>query len=660
MVQGYYTLQEAAQVLGMKVDDLKSLAQRNQIRSFQDRGTLRFRIQDIQELQRQRLGDSDPDMVLGDAASPKPAPVSSGPKSGIKTPRPAAGPKGEVFDFELDDSVEIGKEPLQLDGSAARSKSGMMKSSGPKSTAPKTPKQGSDSDVKLVADGSDNFSIQLGAELEPTIGDSDVRLGELTTNKKTSGASSRKSGIGRRSSKMGQSPADSGVRLVPMDEDAVDAAPAASESDVRLSRQSGAHRSSENMVNTEEIDLDSEIKNAEADQNKPDTIFKMHPSKLGKPGSPFELSDNDLEGSPTKATDDEASFHAATGPKSKGPKSPAPKAGAKSNKPAKKNTEFDLVPGDSDEDFSLELDEESINLGADADFESDGPKSGLNLSRPTDKGISLEARKPDEHADFELDLEAPPATPKPARKKEVVSDDDSEFELSLDDLNEGSTATGDDDSEFELSLDEDSVAEDADSDSDFELELGEVDEEPAPKSKPKGKAKEKPKAKAKAKTADTDDQDLFETDFELPALDEDSDDETVDAGSSDFELALDDSDISEEDESASQVVALDEDDEGDSSDTMDGDLDEYDDYEEGDVEEEPEVVERVVVQEVIRDRWVRPAPWGVLPVVFMLPCAVVLVLAGIMGWELVQSGSGFGNSGLLTRSVADMMGLKVK
>src|SRR5262249_15827095 len=104
MVQGYYTLQEAAEVLGMGLDDLKGLAQKNQIRSFQDRGPPRFRIQDIQELQRQRIGNSDPEMVLGDAVSPKPL-VAPAPKSGnVKTPRPKSGAKGaDVFDFQLDD-----------------------------------------------------------------------------------------------------------------------------------------------------------------------------------------------------------------------------------------------------------------------------------------------------------------------------------------------------------------------------------------------------------------------------------------------------------------------------------------------------------------------------------------------------------------------------
>src|SRR5437763_13943634 len=105
MVQGYYTLQEAAKFLNMAVDDLKQMAQKGKIRSFQDRGTLRFRIQDVQELARQRGVSSDPDLVLGDASLPKkkgdsPRSPKPGPKSPPKTP---SGGSDDSFEFELDD-----------------------------------------------------------------------------------------------------------------------------------------------------------------------------------------------------------------------------------------------------------------------------------------------------------------------------------------------------------------------------------------------------------------------------------------------------------------------------------------------------------------------------------------------------------------------------
>ena len=57
MVQGYYTLEESAQILGISPDELKQRARKGEIRSFQDRGTWRFRIQDIQEMARRRHGN---------------------------------------------------------------------------------------------------------------------------------------------------------------------------------------------------------------------------------------------------------------------------------------------------------------------------------------------------------------------------------------------------------------------------------------------------------------------------------------------------------------------------------------------------------------------------------------------------------------------------
>src|SRR5256884_9677698 len=84
MVQGYYTLQEAAQALGLPPEELKLMAQRNQIRSFQDRGTWRFRVQDIQGLARQPGAPSDLELVLGEGNLPRatdsPMPRSPRPK----------------------------------------------------------------------------------------------------------------------------------------------------------------------------------------------------------------------------------------------------------------------------------------------------------------------------------------------------------------------------------------------------------------------------------------------------------------------------------------------------------------------------------------------------------------------------------------------------
>ena len=606
MVQGYYTLKEAAEATGLSEDELKQRAQRKEIRSFQDRGTLRFRIQDVQELQRQLMGASDADFPAvseppveaprsGRLSPPASGPKSSGPKSGKLAPPSSE----EVLDFELDENVDIGREPLDLQGSSARSRS-RLGMGGPKSS-PKTPKRGSDSDVKLVAD------VNVPRDPDNT-SDSDVRLDDLGTSTGTS--SKRMGNSGRRKAKVGPSPADSGVRLVPMendeeapnlDEQTLPDQPLDFATELPAHREPPTSRASENILKTEEIDLDAEELKREASDKKkdPKSSGRMHVApktpRTPKPTpSPFELSEDDA----TRGSE-------------------------------RKHTDFELPPPADDEDFSLELSDDSLDLGADPE-QTGAPASGINLGKPIDAGVSLESDD-EGSSDFELTLDDAPAhkTPKPSRSKPPVSNDDSDFELTLDYDQDAAAKDDSGSGEFELSLDDGSPAASAEESSEFELTLDD----------------------GHAAKEGGGERDIFETDFELPSLEEGSEEATIDAGSSDFELALDDSDIATDDESGSQVIALEE---GEYAD--DGEQTVTGEY--GDVEEEYEegeggpVREKIVVEEVIRDRWIRPAPWGVLPAIFMLPCTAVMILIGIMMFEMIASGGGFKSSGILTKAIA--------
>lgn len=62
----FYTLEEAARVLGMSPDELKMKAQAREIRAFMDSGSWRFRVADVDELARRRGLGSDPDISLSD------------------------------------------------------------------------------------------------------------------------------------------------------------------------------------------------------------------------------------------------------------------------------------------------------------------------------------------------------------------------------------------------------------------------------------------------------------------------------------------------------------------------------------------------------------------------------------------------------------------
>lgn len=73
----FYTLEEAARVLGMSPEELKSKAQHREIRAFLDGGSWRFRVVDIDELARRRGLGSDAELRLSDLEVPAASPEDS-------------------------------------------------------------------------------------------------------------------------------------------------------------------------------------------------------------------------------------------------------------------------------------------------------------------------------------------------------------------------------------------------------------------------------------------------------------------------------------------------------------------------------------------------------------------------------------------------------
>ncbi|MBM4070365.1 MAG: helix-turn-helix domain-containing protein [Planctomycetes bacterium] len=674
MVQGYYTLQEAAQVLGMAPEELKQMAQKNQIRSFQDRGTWRFRVQDIQELARQRGAASDMELVLGDVKSTPPRSSGKGAKSPTKSPKPAAKPP-DVFDFSLgdDENVGIGEEVLGERPSRRGAKPDSKR--GP--VTPSVP-PGSDSDVRLVADNSDLDFVFDGPNRAGTslASDSNVKLVGPDSGRQKSPGKSKLATPGRPAPdsplprKASNSPSqDSPVRLVPMDSDSdvkiVGAGSdevslgdmgsrAPTDSDIRLepsiAKRSPGH-SDEGML-TEEINLDEELKKAEAQRaQKPQAKVKPK-SKLPKfpSASPFELSsDSELHLSPAASPVKPDSSDFDLTPAGLKPDSSdfdlAP-AGAKPD-----SSDFDLSPApvkpkdDSSDDFSLELPGDSdfsLDLGGSIEGELKGASSGISLGNPVDSGISLEqGGEGSDELEFELSVDAQ-ATPKPAQAK-AAKPESSEFELSLEDSGgHGLEPSAGDSSEFELTLDDSGS-------------LPSLDE-------PVAKSGEK---------------DIFETDFEVPGLEEESGSQVAaletDLDSSDFDLALDGSDVASDDDSGSNVVAVDEEaDEGAATISAKrhpagADLEADEDLgfeqiadEDAVAEIDQEDEELAPARRELVSVPARAAPWGVLPVIVMLPCVIVMFLVGMMGLELVQHMTGYKPPGFLTKAITELVGQKTK
>src|SRR5438552_14117485 len=160
MVQGYYGLEEAAEILGLSPERLSQMAQRREIRAFADRGTWRFRTQDVEEMARRMGLGSSPELQLGEADKSKPTsgvkppsgPKTPPPKSGPRTPSPKSGPKpaGDegIFDFA---SGQPASDEVEHEIVIESPSSQKLRGKAPGSPSP-SPKPGSDSDVHLVFD----------------------------------------------------------------------------------------------------------------------------------------------------------------------------------------------------------------------------------------------------------------------------------------------------------------------------------------------------------------------------------------------------------------------------------------------------------------------------------------------------------------------------
>jgi excisionase family DNA binding protein len=611
MAQGYYTLEEAAQILGMTEDSLKQVARKGDIRSFQDRGTWRFRVQDIQELARQRGLGSDTDLVLGEALKPKPADSPS---------RHAPKTESDVFSAlgqepPGSDEVILVDLPTPTPQPSSKPSSGRNLNRAP---------EGSGNDVRLTAEGSDiNFEIDDADEAKlvdtPTPPKS-PKPGTKSSKTGMAGAKSPRPDSGRQKSGVSSGPAtppvmrrdsDSDVKLVdagPTDSSSIHVGPAkaATDSDIRLEPPKSSRPKAEDAMLTDEIDLDADLKKQEKTE-KPQVKSRVSHSKQQQQPpvkSPFELTESGMAPrAPSKQPEE-------------GPSVPD------------SSSDFELTPvgdsqsplelGSSDE-FELALPDDAVEIGQEP-VGLKGKDSGINLSNPADKGISLEegTGSDSDSIEFELSLDSHEPTPKPAPAEPEVSSD-SEFELTLDDS--GGLAPLDSDSS--------------------------------------------PVEKTAAE------KDIFETDFEVPALEDDSGSEALalDETSSDFDLALEPDDISIDDDSGSAVVAVDESAVDEAAATVArpskrgrgaaavaegddlGDLfGEVGPEASGELEPGAEAEEGPYREVAVE---AQPAPWGVLPVAVLLPCVILMFIVGMMGFELVQNTNGYRPPGFFTKAIGE-------
>jgi hypothetical protein len=181
----FYTLEEAARVLGMSAEELKTKAQAREVRAFLDGGSWRFRVVDVDELARRRGLGSDAELRLSDLEVPA-----------------AGGDSGEADELDLSEfhlgvaKPDLGAETMHL----------------PPSAGAPAPEGSSEHDILLD---------DLALPPNPVTGSSSVIIGVSTT---------------------GKHPSDSDVRLVP------DNVKGASDSDVRLASPQGLRPTSDSDV----------------------------------------------------------------------------------------------------------------------------------------------------------------------------------------------------------------------------------------------------------------------------------------------------------------------------------------------------------------------------------------------------------------------------
>ena len=164
MAKKYLSLEEAASLLGLSVEQVKKAREQNELRGFSDRGSWKFREQDIEEYRRTHEADSSPDMPI----------LSAGFDDGsIKLGASDSDVRLMADDLSFDDDdikglVGTGSD-VRLSGD-----SGPKLESGKGAASRDARLSDSDSDVRL-AEG-DDFSATLETSLSALDSDSDVKL----------------------------------------------------------------------------------------------------------------------------------------------------------------------------------------------------------------------------------------------------------------------------------------------------------------------------------------------------------------------------------------------------------------------------------------------------------------------------------------------------
>ena len=234
MARKYLSFDEAASALGVEPSELTRLREQGELRGFADRGTWKFKADEIEELARRRQADSDPDVPLMSGGSDDPSVLGTG-----------------------GDDDELGEQPTVIRKRDDDSRLGSL--DGP-----------SDSDVRLILDDSLSGDLDSDPEvaLPPSLGDSDsdVRLADDDDQQIDPGSDS--------DVKLVAAESDSDVRLVSSDP--------GSDSDVRLfspeeaagkASNPGESSSDVKPLSATDMPTDSDVSLVSVDEDSDASVF---------------------------------------------------------------------------------------------------------------------------------------------------------------------------------------------------------------------------------------------------------------------------------------------------------------------------------------------------------------------------------------------------
>jgi hypothetical protein len=223
MAKKYLTLEEAAQMLGMAPDELVRYRERSEIRGFADRGTWKFKSEDVEEFARSRDADSSPEVPILDDKPKAKSPAAG--DSGIRK----GGGSGR-FNKASDSDVRLLLDDTLVPGGKDSDPEVVLSQLGTSDSDVRLVEDvgglvdsGSDSDVKLISTSSTEMDLSpKGGGSSSDASDSDVQLiGGGASAKRPKGGSS-----GGSSDTSSTDASDSDVQLIAADSD----------SDVRLAK----------------------------------------------------------------------------------------------------------------------------------------------------------------------------------------------------------------------------------------------------------------------------------------------------------------------------------------------------------------------------------------------------------------------------------------